>query len=156
MTKLSSRFKDKSRLLYKAIRVQNETHSINMIVFQVPDSSLLVDNIECNFDCSGNSGGEKCGGHWRNSVFATHATYCKGGGHGKLCWKNKQQYNSLISDPVYQGCFGDTGSRTLPHDMVNFNDNHAVRCSNHCRSNNWPVAGLQGGDHCFCGDQVEN
>jgi hypothetical protein len=91
-----------------------------------------VSDSECNFACSGDST-QKCGGSWRNSVYATGV----------------QPANQYIQ---YVGCFTDSESRALP---TLLGTSYTVEsCVNAAKAAGYLYAGLQAGGQCFAGNSV--
>ncbi|KAF8556655.1 DUF1929-domain-containing protein [Imleria badia] len=106
---------------------------------QAPDS-------DCNMACGGNSA-EACGGPNRVSV------YTSTGSVTALPVPTIQETN-LPGSWSYKGCLAEPGNgqRVFPYELDWTTNNTVDACLNQCAAFGFPVAGLEYGEQCFCGD----
>lgn len=90
---------------------------------------------ECRYKCGGNRF-EKCGGSWRNSIYATGVV------------KKEPNYGK-----AYLGCFKDTGRRDLDGATSYTTKLTIQMCIAECKNKGFRFAGMQVGLYCFCGNR---
>ncbi|XP_039290436.1 WSC domain-containing protein ARB_07867 [Nilaparvata lugens] len=99
-----------------------------------PPSERLTNDEECGLECTGDKN-EKCGGHWKLSVYST----------------------SIPDIPAlgrYIGCYIDNGDKRVFNGIKKDfpSRNNPQLCVNFCLRNNYQYAGLQYGRECYCGN----
>ncbi|KAH9161006.1 WSC domain-containing protein [Lactarius sanguifluus] len=102
------------------------------------------DNAYCNMPCQGNPT-ELCGGAGRLNVYKFKGTYPI----GAFVVKNAGGWKS-------HGCYSDsTSSRTLER-RVDPGDVTVESCVSTCQSQSFTIAGLEFGQECWCGNQIQS
>jgi hypothetical protein len=112
----------------------------------------------CDMACGG-AAGEKCGGAWANSVYATGMT--PGAAQPAPVIPATPVAPAAPSAPRGQpvGCFKDQGDptgisgRDLDGHVVNAPDMSTSRCLDECSRGGFAYAGTQYSTWCFCGNQ---
>ncbi|KAG1865028.1 copper radical oxidase-like protein [Suillus subalutaceus] len=101
---------------------------------------------ECNMACGGNAI-EACGGPNLLSVYSSN-------GNITLLPVPVLQTTNLPGQWVYEGCLAEpsTGPRTFQYENEWDTNNTVDACLNQCAAFGYPVAGLEYGVQCFCGD----
>ncbi|KAK2464992.1 hypothetical protein APHAL10511_003068 [Amanita phalloides] len=114
---------------------------------QLANGAALAPAADCNMPCAGNSA-EACGGPNRLSVYSSTTSLValpvpvtqKTGLPGK--WK-------------YAGCLEEpSGAHALPYQLIYATNNSAVACANQCAAFGYPVSGVEYGEECYCGDEI--
>ncbi|RYP78808.1 hypothetical protein DL770_006817 [Monosporascus sp. CRB-9-2] len=105
------------------------------------------DESRCNTPCAGDSG-QMCGGAGYLKIFSD--------GTPTIFAPPAPQEGGLNGTWTYQGCFEDNinGQRTLPWALYFPETNSAEVCLGRCAEFGYPVAGMEYGEECFCGDPV--
>ncbi|KAK8048877.1 copper radical oxidase [Apiospora phragmitis] len=113
--------------------------------YQAPDSGSLTPQ-NCAFLCQ-NMGYTISGTEFSQQCFCDNAVY--NGGHSPVV-----QTSGLNNTWTYLGCYNDNvnNKRTLPWAMHFPGTNTASQCLRKCSSYGYPIAGLEYGDECYCGD----
>ncbi|KAI9439357.1 WSC domain-containing protein [Lactarius indigo] len=102
------------------------------------------DNAYCNMPCQGDST-ELCGGAGRINVYSFTGTYPIGASvvAGAGGWTSR-------------GCYSDsTSSRSLER-RVDPGDVTVESCVSTCQSQSFTIAGLEFGQECWCGNQIQS
>lgn len=101
---------------------------------------------DCNMACGGNAT-EACGGPNLLSVYSSN-------GNITLLPVPVVQTTSLPGQWVYEGCLAEpsTGPRIFLYENEWDTNNTVDACLNQCAAFGYPVAGLEYGVQCFCGD----
>lgn len=120
--------------IYSGLEAGSECHCGNSLA----SSGTVATVSDCNFGCSG-SGSEVCGGAFRLTVFMS----------------NQTQTQQTINGWNALGCFSDniifrvfTGFHS-----VSFNNNTIENCLSTCQQKNFPYAGVEFGNECYCGSK---
>ncbi|KAI4121761.1 MAG: hypothetical protein LQ338_006185 [Usnochroma carphineum] len=102
---------------------------------------------DCNTACAGNSA-EECGGGNRMSIYSK----------GTLVVRQNPtaQTTGLPGSWQYQGCITEgANNRIWKYQIINQNTNTATACLTQCQSFGYQAAGVEYGDECYCGDDVD-
>ncbi|KAF9220620.1 copper radical oxidase-like protein [Gyrodon lividus] len=101
---------------------------------------------DCNMACGGSTT-EACGGPNRLSVYTST-------GSVEVLPVPTVQNTSLPGQWQYQGCLAEpsTGARVFPYELDWTTNNTVDACLSQCAAFGYPVAGLEYGEQCFCGD----
>lgn len=91
-----------------------------------------------------------CGDSWRNSVYSTS---------GSVQTTSSPQITTSTTSAAtvlppatedgYIGCYIDSRDRAM--EIYAFRDASTAQCLEYCADNGYPYAGMQYGQHCFCG-----
>ncbi|KAG9312683.1 copper radical oxidase [Chiua virens] len=109
------------------------------------NGAVKAPDSDCNMACGGNSA-EACGGSNRLSV------YTSTGNVTALPIPTIQNTN-LPGSWTYKGCLPEPSStRMFPYELDWTTNNTVTACLNQCAAFGYPVAGLEYGEQCFCGD----
>ncbi|KAH9946755.1 hypothetical protein B0H21DRAFT_388973 [Amylocystis lapponica] len=110
------------------------------------EGAVITADTDCGMGCGGNAT-EACGGPNRLSVYTST--------------ENVTAYpvptvlnTSLPGQWQYYGCLQEPGAdRTLTYQNIWTDNNTVEACLNQCALYGYPVAGLEYGDECWCGDK---
>ncbi|KAF8346392.1 hypothetical protein F5887DRAFT_1073579 [Amanita rubescens] len=112
---------------------------------QLANGAAIAPQTDCNMGCSGNAT-EACGGPNRVSVYSSHEPVV-------ALPVPTTQKTGLPGAWSYAGCLQEiTNGRVLPYQNIWLTNNSAVACMNQCAAFGYPVAGVEYGQECYCGD----
>ncbi|KAF8623873.1 hypothetical protein AX17_007275 [Amanita inopinata Kibby_2008] len=113
------------------------------------DGAVMANEADCSMGCAGNAN-EACGGPDRMSIYASITNIT-------VLPVPVTLKDNLPGQWAYSGCLAEptTGGRVFPYKLYWPTNNSALACVQQCGAFGYPVAGLEYGEECWCGDTTD-
>ncbi|KAH0580445.1 hypothetical protein H2248_001946 [Termitomyces sp. 'cryptogamus'] len=113
------------------------------------EDALIAADSTCNMGCAGNTT-QACGGPNRVSVYTST-------GNVTVLPVPSPLQTGLPTNWKYKGCLREpaNGAKALPYKIVWPTNNTALACVEQCAAFGYPASGVEFGQECYCGDQMD-